>query len=89
MAIHTVGDPQTAVEITQDVFVRAWENALTYNPDVDKVSAWLVSITRHRAIDELRRNGARPEKNLEDWPENGEMGTSSKISVCLLIRINI
>jgi RNA polymerase sigma-70 factor (ECF subfamily) len=73
VAIHTVGDAQTAEEITQDVFVRVWENAHTYQPEVAKVSAWLVSITRHRAIDELRRRKVRPEKNLDDWPEEGEV----------------
>jgi RNA polymerase sigma-70 factor, ECF subfamily len=73
VAIRTVGDVETAQEITQDVFVRVWENAHTYQPDLAKVSAWLISITRHRAIDELRRRSVRPEKKLDDWPEDGEM----------------
>ncbi len=70
VAIHVVGDAETAEEITQDVFVRVWEGAHTYRPEVAKVSSWLVSITRHRAIDELRRRGSRPEKDSTDWPED-------------------
>jgi RNA polymerase sigma-70 factor (ECF subfamily) len=70
VAIHVVGDAETAEEITQDVFVRAWEGAHTYRPDMAKVSSWLVSIARHRAIDELRRRGVRPEKVRSDWPED-------------------
>ncbi len=70
VAVHVVGDQETAEEITQDVFVRAWESARTYQPEVAKVSSWLVSITRHRAIDELRRRGVRPEKDRIDWPED-------------------
>lgn len=69
VAIHVVGDPETAEEITQDVFVRAWEGANTYRPDVARVGSWLVSIARHRAIDELRRRGVRPEKASVEWPE--------------------
>jgi len=67
VAIHVVGDSETAEEITQDVFVRAWEGAHMYRPEMAKVSSWLVSIARHRSIDELRRRGARPENAQGIW----------------------
>jgi RNA polymerase sigma-70 factor (ECF subfamily) len=70
VAYNVVGDAETAEEITQDVFVRVWEGAHTYRPEVAKVTSWLVSITRHRAIDELRRRGSRPEKDSTVWPED-------------------
>jgi RNA polymerase sigma-70 factor (ECF subfamily) len=69
IAIHVVGDGETAEEITQDVFVRVWEGAGSYRPDMAKVTSWLVSIARHRSIDELRRRGVRPEKDSFSWPE--------------------
>jgi RNA polymerase sigma-70 factor, ECF subfamily len=72
VAIHVVGDTETAEEITQDVFARACDAASTYKPEMTKVSSWLASITRHRANDELRRRNARPEKNNVDWPEEGD-----------------
>lgn len=81
IACRVVGDPETAEEITQDVFVRVWEGASTYRPDMAKVSSWLISITRHRSIDELRRRGARPEKGsmalLEDLGIEGAEGMPS------------
>jgi len=70
VAVHTVGDRETAEEITQDVFVRVWEGAGAYRAELASVSTWLIGITRHRAIDELRRRGARPEKLRVDWPED-------------------
>lgn len=69
IAIHVVGDGETAEEITQDVFVRVWEGAGSYRPEMAKVTSWLVSIARHRSIDELRRRGVRPEKDSFAWPE--------------------
>ena len=60
--VYVVSDSETAEEITQDVFLRAWEGAASYRPDVAKVNSWLVSITRNRAIDELRRRGVPAEK---------------------------
>ena len=53
VAYHMVGDSETAEEITQDVFVRIYEGARSYHPDLSKVSSWVISITRHRAIDEF------------------------------------
>ncbi len=74
VAIHVVGDPETAEEITQDVFIRAWEGAPTYRAEMAKVSSWLVSIARHRAIDELRKRSARSEKDIIDWPDDPDNG---------------
>jgi RNA polymerase sigma-70 factor (ECF subfamily) len=70
VALHVVGEAETAEEITQDVFVRACEGARGYRPDVARVSSWLASIARHRAIDELRRRAVRPESARADWPDD-------------------
>lgn len=72
VAFHIVGDTETAEEVTQDVFMRAWEGAAAYRPEIAGVRSWLVSITRHRAIDELRKRGSRPEKNSVDWADESE-----------------
>jgi RNA polymerase sigma-70 factor (ECF subfamily) len=69
LALHTVGDPGGAEEITLDVFSRVWAKARTYQPEQARVSTWLTSIARYRAIDELRRRGVRPERQALDWSE--------------------
>ena len=69
LALATVGDGSTAEEITQDVFMRAWERAKQYRPDLGKASTWLASIARHRAIDQLRRQGVRPEGQSVAWAD--------------------
>lgn len=67
VAFHLVGDIETSEEITQDVFVRVCEGAHGYRAQLSRVNTWLVSIARHRAIDELRRRGVRPEQALVNW----------------------
>ena len=59
LALHLTSHPPTAEEITQDVFLRAWEKRATFDPARGRVFTWLVSIAHHRAIDELRRSGRR------------------------------
>jgi RNA polymerase sigma-70 factor (ECF subfamily) len=69
LALRLVGNRATAEEITLDVFTKIWENAGMYRPDQAKVSTWLINITRHQAIDVLRRQSARPEDHSLSWAE--------------------
>jgi RNA polymerase sigma-70 factor (ECF subfamily) len=69
LALNSVGNPAAAEEITQDVFLRVWQHARQYRAGRAKVSTWLTSITRHRAIDQLRRRGSRPEQHSVAWAE--------------------
>jgi RNA polymerase sigma-70 factor (ECF subfamily) len=62
VALRLVGDREAAEEITQDVFTSVWKKVHTYRADQGKVATWISRITRNRAIDELRRRGARPEQ---------------------------
>lgn len=69
LALFILDDAGSAEEVTQDVFVRIWEKAESYRPDQAKVSTWLTSITRNRAIDVLRRRKVRPEGHRVSWEE--------------------
>jgi RNA polymerase sigma-70 factor, ECF subfamily len=69
IALNAIGDREIAEEITQDVFFRIWEKAYTYRAEQAKVSTWLASITRNRAIDVLRQLSTRPEYNSVAWGE--------------------
>lgn len=62
-------DQSLAAEITQEVFLRVWRRANTYRFGQSKVSTWLGSITRYRAIDELRRQNVRPKLHEAVWAD--------------------
>jgi RNA polymerase sigma-70 factor (ECF subfamily) len=67
LALHIVGDHSAAEEITQDVFMRVWEKAGTYDAGKAKVITWLSRIARNQAIDVLRRRNRRGEHERETW----------------------
>ncbi len=69
VAYRVVGNAQTAEEITLDVFTRTWEKVHTYDAGKSKVSTWLTRLARNRAIDVLRREQVRPEKDSIGWGE--------------------
>ena len=69
LAFAIVHDQATAEEITLDVFLRVWQKADTYRPEQAKVSTWLTHIARNHAIDVLRRQASRPERNTVPWDD--------------------
>lgn len=54
IALRIAQDHGAAEEITQDVFLRCWRNIDRYHPPQGSLVTWLLAITHHRAIDELR-----------------------------------
>jgi RNA polymerase sigma-70 factor (ECF subfamily) len=69
IAVNAVGDQGVAEEIVQDVFMRVWGKAYTYDAGIARVSTWLASITRHRVIDEFRKVMRRPDRTGLRWTE--------------------
>jgi RNA polymerase sigma-70 factor (ECF subfamily) len=54
LALAMLGDHTGATDLTQDVFVLVWRSAGAYQP-TGSARAWLLRLTRNRAIDALRR----------------------------------
>ena len=63
MALRIVQDAGTAEEITQDVFLRCWNNSDRYHPAQGSLATWLLTIAHHRAIDELRSRRGQARRN--------------------------
>ena len=57
---HILRDTAEAEDILQEVFLRVWEKAATYDPVLGSPMAWLVRIARNRAIDKVRSRRSRP-----------------------------
>ena len=81
IAVNAVSDPSLAEEISQEVFIRIWENADSYRPDQGKVVTWMASITRYRSIDTIRRQKVRPEGNQVAWLEGGTLDMPNSLNL--------
>ncbi len=54
MVCKFISHQETAEEVMQDVFVKAWSNAEKYDEAKGRLFTWLVQITRNTVIDKLR-----------------------------------
>ncbi len=69
LAVRIVGDQALAEEITIDSFVNVWQAAGSFSAERGGFVTWLMSVVRHRAIDELRRLNVRPEGSAVELDE--------------------
>lgn len=60
MAVRAVGGAE-AEDVTQQVFISAWQSRGSYRPGSGSLGAWLTGITRHRISDALARRPRRLE----------------------------
>ena len=64
VALRVLQDTGAAEDVLQDIFMQLWRNPGLFDANRGNMAAWLAVITRHRAIDALRRR--RPENDIAD-----------------------
>lgn len=68
-------DSSAAEEITQDVFLRVWQKASSFDPAKGSFRTWALQIAHHRVVNELRDRGRRPK--IEADSENSLVDLSA------------
>ena len=58
LARRILDDAQLAEDVVQQVFLALWKGT-GYDPSRGAVSTWLLSLTHHKAVDSLRKEGTR------------------------------
>ncbi len=64
VALRVLGETGAAEDVMQEVFMQLWRNPDSFNGSRGSLGAWLAVITRHRAIDHLRRR--RTDTDIDD-----------------------
>lgn len=70
-ALRQLNDDGTAQDVVQEVFLRAWRAADSFDPRVASLRVWLFAIARNVVVDEARKTTARPwQRTLAAEPED-------------------
>jgi RNA polymerase sigma-70 factor (ECF subfamily) len=79
LALRVLQNQGLAEEVTQDIFLKVWQQPERWNPALGQFSSWLLTITRNAAIDRLRKERhtyARQVEHIETISE-GRSGDDS------------
>lgn len=60
LAVGITRDPRAAEDVSQEVFLRVWRAAATYDVRRASVLTWVLTITRNVAIDAVRARRSTP-----------------------------
>jgi RNA polymerase sigma-70 factor, ECF subfamily len=63
-AIRLLSSRSDAEDLLQEVFLQVWRQAQSYSPERGSPEAWLITMTRSRAIDKLRSTRRRDMRPL-------------------------
>jgi len=65
-ALGVLRDPDHAAEVTQEVMVEVWQSAAKFDPARASARTWVVTLTRRRAIDRVRAEQSRRDRDQRD-----------------------
>lgn len=85
VCIRILRDAQLAEDVVQEVYLRIWRQPTSFDPERGRFVSWLMSVSRNRALDELRRRTRRyageeredasvPEPRATDRLDDPEVG---------------
>tara|TARA_R100001369_G_scaffold20091_1_gene36661 strand:- start:140155 stop:140682 length:528 start_codon:yes stop_codon:yes gene_type:complete len=57
-----IKDASVSEEVLQDVFIKIWNNASSYNPEKGRFFTWVLNIARNASIDKIRSKDFKNKK---------------------------
>ncbi|MCD2196650.1 sigma-70 family RNA polymerase sigma factor [Actinomycetospora endophytica] len=70
-------DEALAEDVVQEVFLLVWRHPERYDPARGSVSAWLMTMVHHRAVDAVRREATRRRHTVPPGEEGDEWNLPS------------
>jgi len=77
MARRVLIDPELSEDTTQEVFLQVWQNAAKFNPDAGSPLAWLMTISRRRAVDKVRSSQSSTDREAKYGASSQEINHDS------------
>ncbi len=69
LAFNTVGVRADAEEVAQEVFLKVWNHAASFDPVLGSPLGWIVTITRRLAIDRTRSKSYKSSNRSSEFDE--------------------
>ena len=76
-AVRLLSDREAAADVTQETFLRAWQNPQILVQGPSEVRAWLLRVTRNLVVDLWRARAVRPQEVSDLAVEAGMVGVTA------------
>lgn len=84
VALRVLRDTARAEDLLQDVFFQLWRKPESFVSSRGSLGAWLLVVTRNRAIDILRRK--RPTESVDDYPLASTVNLATEVEREAMVR---
>jgi RNA polymerase sigma factor (sigma-70 family) len=75
LALRIVRDRELAADVVQDAFLSVWNTAARFDPERGQPSAWILTMTHHKAVDLVRREQRRRTEPIDQRHESPDAQT--------------
>lgn len=92
VALRIVRDRQIAEDVVHDTFVSIWTRAASFDPARGDARGWIYSITRHRALNVVRkelRSVSVDEETIEAIENEAVDGSAAALAEAFPIRVGL
>lgn len=79
VAYRVLHDSHLAQDVAQEVFLRLWRQPTSFDPERGRFASWLMSVTRNRALDELRRVTRRVRAEDQDEDPVADLASTDRL----------
>lgn len=79
-ALAVLRDPDHAAEVTQEVMIEVWQNAAQFDAARASARTWVVMLARRRAVDRVRSEQARRQRDQRDTDRNVSGGGYDEVA---------
>lgn len=85
MVRKTLQNPESCAEVTQEVFLMVWEQGGRYQPELGHPMSWLMTLAHRRAVDRLRADTSRRERD-DKWARRNSSTGVDDVADAVLVR---
>ena len=80
LIVRIVREQEEAEDILQEVFLRVWDRAESYNESLGTPIVWMTRIARNLSIDTLRSKSGKARKSEDSLEKHGELHSEDRLS---------
>lgn len=80
LIVRIVREQEEAEDILQEVFLRVWDRAESYNESLGTPIAWMTRIARNLSIDKLRSKSGQVRKSEDRLENHGELHSEDRLA---------